>query len=136
IFWINGSAGTGNTTIAYTVAKYCWESQCLGASFFCSRDDAQCSNISLIFPTISYQLGIFNPLFVAQVYRVMTSNPDIPYASVHYQLQELIVKPLALVCDSFTRCIIVLDAIDECKDTGQHPPSSPPYHSTLRSCSP
>ncbi|KAJ7435852.1 WD40-repeat-containing domain protein, partial [Mycena latifolia] len=119
IFWINGSAGTGKTTIASTVAKQCWDSdpEILGASFFCSRDDVECSNLSLIFPTLSYQLGIFNPLFASQVFRVLESNPDIAYASVHYQLEELIVKPLALVRDSFTRCIVILDALDECKDT-------------------
>ncbi|KAJ7446349.1 hypothetical protein FB451DRAFT_1104070, partial [Mycena latifolia] len=119
IFWINGSAGTGKTTIASTVAKQCWDSdpKILGASFFCSRDDVECSNLSLIFPTLSYQLGIFNPLFASQVFRVLESNPDIAYASVHYQLEELIVKPLALVRNSFTRCIVILDALDECKDT-------------------
>jgi len=38
IFWINGpgSAGTGKSTIAYTVAQRCRERGILGASFFCS----------------------------------------------------------------------------------------------------
>ncbi|KAJ7486578.1 hypothetical protein FB451DRAFT_1391487 [Mycena latifolia] len=120
IFWLNGSAGTGKTTIASTVAKRCSEDKpdLLGASFFCSRDDAECSNLRLIFTTISYQLGLFNLLFREHVSLVLQANPDISYASVPFQLQELIVKPLQSVRDSFPRCIVILDALDECKDTG------------------
>ena len=36
IFWINGVAGSGKTTIAYTAAKFCEEKGILAASFFCS----------------------------------------------------------------------------------------------------
>jgi hypothetical protein len=38
IFWIKGSAGTGKTTIAYSIAEDCRKHNVLGASFFCSRD--------------------------------------------------------------------------------------------------
>jgi len=77
IFWINGSAGTGKTTIAYTVAETCRKSGILGASFFCSRDNAECSNSKLIFPTIAYQLGQFFPLFGIEVAQALKSHPDI-----------------------------------------------------------
>ncbi|KAF7340443.1 WD40 repeat-like protein [Mycena venus] len=120
IFWLNGSAGTGKTTIAYTVAKHCWNAmpRVLGASFFCSRDDDDCSKLRLIFPTISHQLGIFNPAFGVAVSGIIKANPEIVYAGVQYQLDELIVKPLALVRNTFNRCIVILDALDECRDTG------------------
>jgi hypothetical protein len=74
IFWINGSAGTGKTTIAYTIAKACDGKKNLGASFFCSRDDADCSNPKLIFTTIADQLGYFYPSFGNEVARVMESH--------------------------------------------------------------
>jgi len=48
IFWINRSGGTGKTTIAFTIAEDCRRHGVLGASFFCSRDDAECSNPQLI----------------------------------------------------------------------------------------
>ena len=118
IFWINGSAGTGKTTIANTVADTCRSRQILGASFFCSRDDAECSNPNLIFTTIAHQLGQFFPSFHAEVSRALKANPDIGYSSVPYQLEELIVKPLRTVRESFPSCLIVLDALDECKDSG------------------
>ncbi|KAJ7926277.1 hypothetical protein B0H13DRAFT_2313603 [Mycena leptocephala] len=118
IFWLNGSAGTGKTTIAYTVAQDCSaRSPCiLGASFFCSRDDANCSSLLLIFTTIAYQLSLFDPLFAAEVSKVLQAKPDIGYASAYYQLEELIVKPLRVVRDTFAQCVVILDALDECKD--------------------
>jgi hypothetical protein len=118
IFWVNGSAGTGKTTIACTVAETCRTRGILGASFFCSRDDAECSNPNLIFTTIAYQLGQFCPSYGIEVARVLKSRPDIGYASVPYQLEELLVRPLQAVGHSFPQCVIVLDALDECKDSG------------------
>ncbi|KAJ6630290.1 WD40-repeat-containing domain protein [Mycena sp. CBHHK59/15] len=119
IFWLNGSAGTGKTTIAYTVAHKCKakEPSVLGACFFCSRDDAECSNLALIFTTIAYQLGLFNAAFGEEVSKALKADPSIGYAGPLYQLEELIVKPLRVVRRSFPRCVVVLDALDECKDT-------------------
>jgi hypothetical protein len=117
IFWINGSAGTGKTTIAYTVAEACRMRGILGASFFCSRDSAECSNPNLIFTTIAYQLGQFFPPFGAGVTQALRSNPDIVYSSVPYQLEELILKPLHGVRKQFPACVTILDALDECKDS-------------------
>ncbi|KZP22956.1 hypothetical protein FIBSPDRAFT_1043298 [Athelia psychrophila] len=116
VFWLNGSAGTGKSTIAFTVAKSFKERGVLGASFFCSRDDAKCSNHKLIFPSIAYQLALLNPSFGQYLSDVVKRRPEIIYADVAYQLQELIVDPLATMPDSIARCIIVIDALDECKD--------------------
>jgi hypothetical protein len=116
IFWIKGSAGTGKTTIAYSIAEDCRKHNVLGASFFCSRDDAECSNSRLIFTTIAYQLGLFNPLFRDEVTRALKSNPDIGNSSEAYQLEQLIVKPLRVLQGSFPPAVVVLDALDECKE--------------------
>ena len=116
IFWINGSAGTGKTTIAFTMAKFWASKHILGASFFCSRDDATCSNPQLIFTTIAYQLGQFDPSFGEEVSKAMKLNPDIGYANLSFQLEKLIVNPLRTLKRSFRSCVIVIDALDECKD--------------------
>ncbi|KZP12348.1 WD40 repeat-like protein [Athelia psychrophila] len=116
VFWLNGSAGTGKSTIAFTVAKSFKERGLLGASFFCSRDDAKCSNHKLIFPSIAYQLALLNPSFGQHLADIVKKRPEIIYADVAYQLQELIVDPLAAMPDFIARCIIVIDALDECKD--------------------
>jgi 2-phosphoglycerate kinase len=38
IFWLNGLAGTGKTTIAQMAAERVFADRQLGASFFCSQD--------------------------------------------------------------------------------------------------
>ena len=118
IFWINGSAGTGKTTIAYTMAISWHAKRILGASFFCSRDDATCSNPKLIFPSVAYQLGQFNSRFRDEVSQVVKSNPEIGYSSLSNQLERLIVNPLKILGESFPSCMVVIDALDECKDIG------------------
>jgi hypothetical protein len=118
IFWINGSAGTGKTTISFTVAEECRKRGILGASFFCSRDDAECSNPGLIFTTIAYQLGIFSPVFKDEVSRAVASNPGIGYANIPYQLEQLIVNPLRALVGSIPSCVVVVDALDECRESG------------------
>src|SRR5882762_4553751 len=48
VFWLDGVAGTGKSTIAQTVACHYYAAQKLGASFFCSRYDPECGNINMI----------------------------------------------------------------------------------------
>src|SRR5882762_11459379 len=72
VFWLDGVAGTGKSTIAQTVANHYHRTKQLGASFFCSRDDADCSNIGLVFQTIAFQLSAFSPAFGERVSEAMT----------------------------------------------------------------
>src|ERR1700726_4535360 len=116
IFWINGVAGSGKTTIAYTAAKFCEDKGILTASFFCSRDNADCSNLKLVFTSIAYQLGQFCPEFKAGLSEVIMSDPDVVYSSVSYQLEKIIVGPLLAMRNRFPPSVIVIDALDECKD--------------------
>src|SRR5882762_9027111 len=57
VFWLNGLAGTGKSTIAQTVAETAFADGKLGASFFCSRDFADRCNLHAIFPTLAFQLA-------------------------------------------------------------------------------
>lgn len=57
VYWLNGLAGTGKSTIAQTIAERVFADGRLGASFFCSRDFEDRSNLKLIFPTIAVQLS-------------------------------------------------------------------------------
>ncbi|KAJ7610125.1 WD40-repeat-containing domain protein, partial [Roridomyces roridus] len=118
IYWINGSAGTGKTTIAATVAHRCSNRtpSVLGASFFCSRDSVESSSLGLVFTTIADQLAQFNAAFGEAVAAVRQANPDIMFSFPEYQLRKLIVEPLHSVRNSFQPCVVVIDALDECKD--------------------
>src|SRR3984893_2545125 len=116
IFWVNGLAGSGKTTIAFTCAEHCEDKGILAANFFCSRDNADCSNVKLVFTTLAYQMGKFCCEFKVVLSDTLRSDPEIVYSDVSYQLQQLIVEPLLAVGEKFPRSVVVIDALDECKD--------------------
>ncbi|KAL4990417.1 hypothetical protein BDW68DRAFT_175125 [Aspergillus falconensis] len=56
IFWLNGMAGTGKSTIAQTVAQTFRENQQLGATFFFKKGEADHGDAKYLIPTITKQL--------------------------------------------------------------------------------
>ncbi|EKM52754.1 uncharacterized protein PHACADRAFT_211969 [Phanerochaete carnosa HHB-10118-sp] len=114
-FWLSGVAGTGKSTISQSVAQWCSERGYLGASFFCSRDSRECSDVQMIFPTIAYQLGQWDRRFREKTAEVLRQDPDIQTSLVSRQLKRLIVDPLQEL-PNFPPCAVVIDALDECKD--------------------
>ena len=62
IFWLNGMAGTGKSTIARTVAHIYNEQKQLGASFFFSRDVGDLSDAGKFFTSIAVQLARRSPI--------------------------------------------------------------------------
>ena len=113
VFWLNGLAGTGKTTIAQTVAERVFAKGSLGASFFCSRDFEERSDLRFIFPTLAFQLAYKYPEFRSHFVSLLRKNPDVVYESLHNQMEKLIAEPLQAAQVS---TVIVIDALDECKD--------------------
>ena len=113
VFWLNGLAGTGKSTIAQTVSEWAFADGLLGASFFCSRDFEDRSDLHFIFPTLAFQLAHKYPEFRSILVPLLQSNPDVVYESLHSQMRKLIAEPLGSVDIS---TVIVIDALDECKD--------------------
>jgi len=113
IFWLNGLAGTGKSTIAQTFAKTMLADGKLGASFFCSRDSADRSNLQMIFPTLAFQLAYQYPRFRRELLQVLKACPDVEQESLCSQMEKLIVCPLKATRIS---TLIIIDALDECKD--------------------
>ena len=113
VFWLNGLAGTGKSTIAQTVSERIFADGQLGASFFCSRDFEDRSDLHLIFPTLAFQLAHKFPEFRSVLVPLLQSNPDVAHESLYRQMEKLIVEPLILAGVS---TVIVIDALDECKD--------------------
>ncbi|KAF9646736.1 hypothetical protein BDM02DRAFT_2976165 [Thelephora ganbajun] len=113
VYWLNGLAGTGKSTIAQTIAERIFADGQLGASFFCSRDFQDRSNLKFIFPTIAVQLAHNYPGFRSIFVPLIQSDPEIAHESLHNQIDKLIVRPLK---KSSISTVIVIDALDECKD--------------------
>jgi len=113
VYWLNGLAGTGKSTIAQTTAERLFADGRLGASFFCSRDFKDRSDLHFIFPTLSFQLAYRYPDFRSALIPLLQSNPDIGYESLCYQMEKLIVAPLK---EKGISTVIVIDALDECTD--------------------
>ena len=113
VFWLNGLAGTGKSTIAQTVAERVFADGVLGASFFCSRDFEDRSDLHFIFPTLAFQLAHKYPDFRDHLVSLLQSNPDVVDESLYNQMERLIVEPLQSTDIS---TVIVVDALDECKD--------------------
>ena len=110
---MNGLAGTGKSTIARTIAERLFADGRLGASFFCSRDFEDRSNLQFVFPTLAVQLARNYPEFRSIFVPLVESDPGIAHESLHNQMNKLITKPLRKPAIS---TVIVIDALDECKD--------------------
>ena len=113
VYWLNGLAGTGKSTIAKTIAERLFADDQLGASFFCSRDFEDRRNLQLIFPTLAVQLARKYIEFRSILVSLIQSDPDIAYESLFDQMKKLIVEPLS---KSSISTVIVIDALDECED--------------------
>jgi len=115
---LNGLAGTGKTTIAQTIAERVFAGGQLGASFFCSRDFEDRSNLQYIFPTLAVQLARKYPEVRSIIVPLVQSDPGITQESLYNQMNKLIVRPLR---ESAISTVIIIDALDECED---HEPAS------------
>ena len=113
VFWLNGLAGTGKSTIAQTFAEITFAEGKLGASFFCSRDFEDRSTLQAILPTLAFQLAYRYPLFREQLLKVLRADPGIGHGSLCSQMETLIVGPFQ---ETKISTLIIIDALDECKD--------------------
>ena len=113
VFWLNGLAGTGKSTIAQSFSEVVANDGTLGASFFCSRDYFDRRELKNIFPTLAYQLACRYPHFRNHIVTSIKKDPTLIHASLIYQLENLLVNPLS---EKDTSCVIVIDALDECID--------------------
>jgi hypothetical protein len=119
IFWLNGMAGTGKSTIARTVARKWAAEKRLGASFFFSRGQGDRTHAARFFTTLAYQLASpqlasSQPDLAIGVCNAIHLNPDIAEKSLDEQWKQLIFDPLSRL--NGLSLILVIDALDECDD--------------------
>ncbi|CAG8150678.1 unnamed protein product [Penicillium salamii] len=117
IFWLNGMAGTGKSTIARTVVRFFPSEQFAAATFFFKRGEADRGNATRLFPTISRQLATKIPGMVPSLRNALTNDPDLGQKSLKMQFQGFLLQPLLDLdrLNSQMRMIfIIIDALDEC----------------------
>ncbi|CUA73024.1 Ribosome assembly protein 4 [Rhizoctonia solani] len=115
LYLMDGMAGTGKTTIAYSLARQLEDEGRLGASFFCARTSESCRDANRIIPTIAYQLARYSTAFQSALHLALGADPDLGSRNVTIQFERLFKDPLLQVKDKIPdHVIIVIDALDEC----------------------
>ncbi|CUA74670.1 hypothetical protein RSOLAG22IIIB_11392 [Rhizoctonia solani] len=119
IYWMNGMAGTGKTTIACTFSKVLKQGEQLAASFFCTRTTAECKDVARIIPTIAYQLARYSAPFQSLLCKILGDKPDLGLKNIQKQFERLLRHPLSNnnVKNAMpVNLVITIDALDECED--------------------
>ncbi|CAE6412022.1 unnamed protein product, partial [Rhizoctonia solani] len=116
IYWLNGMAGTGKKTIAYTLANDLRSIGRLAASFFCTVTSEECRDASTIIPTIVYQLAHQSTPFQAALGEVLKREPGVATSTISEQVRRLLLGPLESIEGKLARnLVVVIDALDECR---------------------
>ncbi|KEY71560.1 hypothetical protein S7711_09693 [Stachybotrys chartarum IBT 7711] len=114
VFWLNGMAGTGKSTISRTIARSLSRTKHLGASFFFKRGEADRGYTSKFLTTIARQLADKEPRIAPMLMSTIDTNSTISSSAIQEQFQKLIFEPLS----KLTLCgplVIIVDALDECE---------------------
>ena len=118
IFWLNGLAGTGKSTIARTVARSYFEQDRLVASFFFSRGGGDVSHAGKFVTSIAVQLASSVPAFHRHICDAIAKGSDIASQSLRDQWHQLVLHPILKLDHSGCQSsyVLVVDALDECDD--------------------
>ncbi|KAG2010551.1 hypothetical protein CC2G_013367 [Coprinopsis cinerea AmutBmut pab1-1] len=110
-------AGTGKTTVSETFCTQLRVEGLLGASFFCSLDDAARRDVRRIIPSLARSLARARPKFAEQLVKTLESDeyPDDPIAmNLEDQYRVLILDPVRQAFDADMPLTLSIDALDEC----------------------
>ena len=123
VFWLTGQAGSGKTTIAYTIAKRFGKGRnadlpqtILGGTFLCSRQFEETREGTRIVPTIAYQLTRRCKSYASALHSAQ--NFDAVHYDLPTQFRDLLIGPWQHSTPQFPLHLIVIDALDEIKGDG------------------
>ncbi|KAH6883935.1 putative wd40 protein [Thelonectria olida] len=117
LFWLNGMAGTGKSTISRTICRQFVQSSRLGSSFFFKRGEADRGSLSRFFTTIAAQLAEMHPVIAPHIKSAIDGDPNISRKATREQFDKLIKQPLghiSLDTRRMSSLVFVIDALDEC----------------------
>jgi WD40 repeat protein len=116
VFWLNGLAGTGKSTIARTICDHFATTNLLGASFFMSRQVAERRHAPNVVRTIAYQLARQHSAFAEAISARLRDSPDIASSEGLQKLAtELLFQPAGVLAAD-AGLLVVIDALDECAE--------------------
>ncbi|CAH0021814.1 unnamed protein product [Clonostachys rhizophaga] len=118
LFWLNGMAGTGKSTISRTLASSHHVDGRLAASFFFKKGEADRGGVSKFFTTIAAQLARYIPATAQHIHSNISADPAIVEKAMPVQFEKLILQPL--IASRAARLpapsnLIIVDALDECE---------------------
>ncbi|KAJ7136931.1 hypothetical protein C8R44DRAFT_661763, partial [Mycena epipterygia] len=113
---LSGSAGSGKSTIAKSIALILAENQgILAASFFFSRDYADRSGTQHLSTTLATQLAEYDPGFRNHLVKFLEDDcSGILTAEPWLQFQKMVIQILQQMPPSPKPWVICIDALDEC----------------------
>ena len=118
IFWLNGMAGTGKSTIARTIARLFADEGQLGASFFFKKGEGDRGTASRFFTTLAMDLMVHVPELIPGITKAIDADPAISERTLKDQFEKLILQPFLEIKWAPPKglgLIIVIDALDECE---------------------
>ncbi|KAJ2927330.1 hypothetical protein H1R20_g9761, partial [Candolleomyces eurysporus] len=115
LYVLDGIAGIGKSTVAITVAQRAAGINCLGATFFFSRDhDDRKKSLGFVH-TIAYQLACYDASYGQAIASAINKQPDALDKVLAQQFNLLVAEPLCpLLEQRATPLVLVFDALDEC----------------------
>ena len=121
IFWLNGMAGTGKSTIARTLVANRSDTGGVAASFFFSRSGGEGGHLRharRFITSIAVQLANNVLPLKRAICDAISAHSDIANRALSEQWRHLILGPLSqlAVSSGQSRYILVVDALDECDD--------------------
>jgi WD40 repeat protein len=117
VFWLNGLAGTGKSTVARTLCESLGGN--LGAAFFISRNSLNRRTSVRVLNSLVYQLACRDDGMRSCICAALRADPDLASASLNKQILSLVVDSLRKRTDVLEQIVLVLDALDECdKENG------------------
>ncbi|PTB72126.1 hypothetical protein M440DRAFT_1099538 [Trichoderma longibrachiatum ATCC 18648] len=115
LYWLQGKAGTGKSTIACTIVSRMAKRKRIVANFFFKRGEGDRARLKRFFTTLSAQLVRKLPGFATAVKDALESEPSLPEQDPRIQFKKLIQEPLQKHnLGPHKAIVVVVDALDEC----------------------
>ncbi|KAK0757130.1 hypothetical protein N5P37_010659 [Trichoderma harzianum] len=115
LYWLQGKAGTGKSTIARTIVSRMARQNRIAANFFFKRGEGDRAKLKRFFTTLVAQIVRQWPSFAKAIQDALESDPSLPEQDPRIQFKKFIQEPLQKQERNKSKVIIIIvDAHDEC----------------------